>query len=86
MKAIFRIVLGLVVGFGLLAKAQALTCYAITQGNHILTFSSSTPGTLSGDHAISGINSNYSVIGLAIRTTTQPNSSMPVSDLCGDWQ
>jgi hypothetical protein len=76
MKAINRLLSStLAIGIAsvvlLASSAKAATCYAITQGNHILTFTTTTPGTVSNDQAISGINNAYSVVGIALRTTTQ---------------
>jgi hypothetical protein len=71
MKAILKFTLCLAACLLVTSRVHALTCYAITQGNHILTFTTSTPGTVSSDVAISGINGAYSVVGIAIRTTTQ---------------
>jgi hypothetical protein len=57
------------------SSAKALTCYAITQNNHILTFNTNSPGTVSNDQPISGINNAYSVVGIALRTTTQSSGA-----------
>jgi hypothetical protein len=65
----------LVGGALLVSSAKALTVYAITQNNHLITFDSATPGTVVNDDAITGINNQYSVVGIAIRSTVQPGSS-----------
>jgi hypothetical protein len=51
--------------------ARALTCYAVTQGNHLITFDSTTPGTVTNDQTITGLDPAFSVVGIDIRTTTQ---------------
>jgi hypothetical protein len=74
---ILTILAAFVLTLGSLSQSQAATCYAITQGNRLLTFDSATPGTVTNDVAISGINAAYSVVGIDIRTTVQPGSSNP---------
>lgn len=51
-------------------SSHALTCYALTSGNHLLTFDSATPGTVT-DVTLTMPDAAYSVVGIDIRTTTQ---------------
>lgn len=81
-----RLILPLVAAIaGLLAipSAHALTAYAITQNNRLITFNTATPGTVTSDIAISGINNAYSVVGVALRTTVQPGGSGSAGTLWG---
>jgi hypothetical protein len=77
MKAILKSALSIFAGLLLASNANALTCYALTSVNHLVRFDSSNPmaGTDLGALVMSDM--SYSVVGIALRTTTQPNSSNP---------
>lgn len=74
MKKLLTLLL-IALGMSVAPHAEALTCYAITQNNRLLTFDTATPGTVTNDVAISGINPAYTVVGVALRTTIQPGGT-----------
>ncbi len=83
MKRLILPLIAALAGIVSLPSAQALTAYAITQGNRLLTFDTATPGTLTGNVSISGIDAAYSVVGIALRTTKQTGGSGSVGTLWG---
>lgn len=77
MKTLLSLFAAVASGLAFLSSAHALTAYAVTQGNRLLTFDTNTPAVVSSDVAITfnPANPAYSVVGIALRTTTQPGSS-----------
>lgn len=70
MKAILRSILSLLPVLFLASNAKALTCYALTDNNHLIVMDSTSPGTAVDKGLISGLGS-YNLVGMDIRTTTQ---------------
>lgn len=58
------------------AYAQAVTCYAINEGNSLYTFSSSVPGNATST-AITGLPMGYRTVGLDFRTTMRAGGANP---------
>lgn len=83
MKRLILPLLAAIAGLTAVPSAKALTTYAITQNNRLITFDTATPGTVSNDVAISGINNAYSVVGIALRTTKQTGGNGTVGALWG---
>lgn len=53
------------------AKAEALTIYAVTNSNALVTFDSATPGTIGSSVAISGlVGLNEAIVGIDFRPAT----------------
>jgi len=69
MKFTIAIIAAAVATILLTSEAKAITCYALTDNNHLLAFDSSTPGTATNT-AITGV-AGYSLVGIDFRTTTQ---------------
>lgn len=70
MKRIALSLLSLLTALSFVTTAKAVTTYALTDSNHLLRFDSATPG-VAVDTAISGLPVGFSLVGMAIRTTTQ---------------
>jgi len=62
--------LSLLTALSLITNAKAITCYALKDNNHFLTFDSATPGTAT-DTTITGLPAGYNLVGMDFRTTTQ---------------
>ena len=77
MKTISRLFLTLTAGVLLIGQAKALTVYALNDTNRLLTFDSATPGTVTDLGAIGNLPVGTVLVGLDIRTATQPGSSNP---------
>jgi hypothetical protein len=73
MKAIVRSLLSLTAVVLFSAHARAVTCYALTDANHFLTFDSGTPGTVT-DTTLLNLG-GYNLVGMAMRITTQTTSA-----------
>jgi hypothetical protein len=63
------------IGGGVTVRGIALptfnpTIYAVTSANHLLRFSSATPGTLLGDAQITGLQAGETVLGIDFRPAT----------------
>ncbi len=73
MKAIARTFLSLAAALLFVSSARAVTCYALTDANHFLTFDSATPGTVADTTLINL--GGYNLVGMAMRITTQTTSA-----------
>jgi hypothetical protein len=51
-------------------NARAITCFALTDDNRLLTFDSATPGIVT-NVAITGVGAGYELVGMDVRTTVQ---------------
>ena len=70
MKAIARTFLSLAAALLFVSSARAVTCYALTDADHVLTFDSSSPGTAVDKGLVGNLN-GYDLVGMAMRITTQ---------------
>lgn len=74
MKRIALTLLSILSALSLVTNAKAVTCYALTDTAHLLSFDSTSPGSVTDKGAISGLG-GYTLVGLDIRTTTQTTSA-----------
>lgn len=52
---------------GIAVSGQGQTIYAVTTTNHVLSFDASTPGTITSQYAITGLQDGERVLGIDIR-------------------
>jgi hypothetical protein len=73
MKTLFRFALAILAASALIARSHAITCYALTDGNALVTFDSATPGVAT-NVPITGLAAGFNLVGMDLRTTVQTNN------------
>ncbi len=71
MKRFTLSLLTLFSALALISDAKAVACYALTDTNHLLTFDSATPGTVTDVDLTPNIPAGSELVGIAMRITTK---------------
>ena len=67
MKAAKKLLVAGLLGIGLIADASALAVYGLTSTNTLVRFDSATPGAITNNVAVTGLNAGASLLGIDFR-------------------